>query len=330
MEMNKDTRERIFAAADTLYTQAGRSAFPTVDAVRKAARVNMNDASAGMKEWRRAQTALTSPVAVKVPDAVQQASSAALVALWQEAQELANESLRAAQTGWDAERIEADTLNKQMADAYELQATELEAAAARITESERVIAEAAILAESNRQGLEESRNALLAMQQRAAIAEERAQEIDRRAADLRLELDRAHDDMNQVRVELTELRKTHASELDRAAIELKQVQGELAQIQQSSEALRGDLASIKASAQVQAEVHQEQRKAAAQEVARQVERFMKVQAERDQAQIDAGNSREEAAVLRGQVDAIKEQNAQLMQAFRSVKAEPSKPGRQSY
>ena len=56
MELTKDTRDRIFAAADSLYEQAGRAAFPTVDAVRKTAKVNMNDASAGMKEWRRAQT----------------------------------------------------------------------------------------------------------------------------------------------------------------------------------------------------------------------------------------------------------------------------------
>ena len=99
MELTKDTRDRIFAAADSLYEQAGRAAFPTVDAVRKTARVNMNDASAGMKDWRRAQTAQAAPVAVQVPEAVMQASSAALSALWQEAQELANESLRAAQAG---------------------------------------------------------------------------------------------------------------------------------------------------------------------------------------------------------------------------------------
>ena len=55
MELTKETRDRIYAAADALFEQNGRDAFPTVDAVRKAARVNMNDASSGMKEWRRAQ-----------------------------------------------------------------------------------------------------------------------------------------------------------------------------------------------------------------------------------------------------------------------------------
>jgi colicin import membrane protein len=50
--MNKETQDRIFAAADMLYEKKDRASFPTVDAVRKAAKVNMNDASAGMKAWR--------------------------------------------------------------------------------------------------------------------------------------------------------------------------------------------------------------------------------------------------------------------------------------
>ena len=35
MDIVKETRDRIFSAADSLYEQAGRAAFPTVDAVRK-------------------------------------------------------------------------------------------------------------------------------------------------------------------------------------------------------------------------------------------------------------------------------------------------------
>lgn len=92
MELTKETRDRIYAAADALFEQNGRDAFPTVDAVRKAARVNMNDASSGMKEWRRAQTAQAAPVAVQVPEAVSAAGGQAVAVLWQQAQELANTS----------------------------------------------------------------------------------------------------------------------------------------------------------------------------------------------------------------------------------------------
>mgnify|MGYP006204349805 CR=1 FL=1 len=62
-----DVRERIIAAATDLFEQSGRETMPTVDAVRRAARVDMNAASAVMKEWRRAQTAQAAPVAVAVP-----------------------------------------------------------------------------------------------------------------------------------------------------------------------------------------------------------------------------------------------------------------------
>lgn len=289
MELTKDTRDRIFAAADSLYEQAGRAAFPTVDAVRKTAKVNMNDASAGMKEWRRAQTAQAAPVAVQVPATVQQASSAALAALWHEAQELANESLRAAQAGWDAERIEAETLNKQMADAYEAQAVELQTAQERITELEAAGRQAADAAEVMRQQIEEARNALLAAQQRAAVAEQRADEIERRATDLRTELDHAHQEAAQGRAELAGVRQAQAGE---------------------AEARRAELAAFQAKAEAAAE-----KAVTAADVLR---------TERDQALKDGSTAREDAAKLRGQVEAMQTQTAELMRAL-SDRQDNSKP-----
>ncbi|CCF70694.1 hypothetical protein KOJCDNHJ_04427 (plasmid) [Xanthomonas citri pv. punicae] len=86
MDPSQDARDRILAAADALYEQAGREVFPTVDAVRKAAKANMNEASTVMKEWRRTQ-ARPASVAVQVPEPVQQAAGLAVVAIWQAAQE---------------------------------------------------------------------------------------------------------------------------------------------------------------------------------------------------------------------------------------------------
>jgi len=45
-----DVRERIIQAAVDLYAQAGHETFPTVDQVRRAARVDMNAASSVMRE----------------------------------------------------------------------------------------------------------------------------------------------------------------------------------------------------------------------------------------------------------------------------------------
>ncbi|MGY4883575.1 UNVERIFIED_CONTAM: DNA-binding protein [Xanthomonas citri pv. eucalyptorum] len=183
MELPKDTRDRIFAAADALFEQAGREVFPTVDAVRKVAKVNMNDASTAMKEWRRAQ-ARPAPV-VQVPEAVQQVASTAVLALWQAAQDAANDALRAAQAGWEAERQEADALSQQMADAYEAQALELEAAQARIAELEAAMQQAVTAAATHQAAIDQVHTELVDLQQRASTAEARASE-------LRTELDRAH------------------------------------------------------------------------------------------------------------------------------------------
>src|SRR5699024_2491273 len=121
-----EIRDRITAVADEQSEDAGRAACPTVDAVRRAARADMNTTSAVMREWRRAQTAQAVPVAVAVPETITQANAVALAALWQQAQELANESLQAAQAAWETERVELDAMRAELADAYESQATELD------------------------------------------------------------------------------------------------------------------------------------------------------------------------------------------------------------
>jgi len=281
MELAQETRERIFTAADSLYEQAGRTAFPTVDAVRKAAKVSMGNASIGMKDWRRTQTAQAAPVVVQVPETIQRASHAALAAVWQEAQELANESLRAAQAGWDAERAEAETLNKQMADAYETQAAELETAQARIAELEAAVDNAAQHAEQQRKMIEEIDTALTNLRQKAATAEARANE-------LRAELDHAHKEAHQLRIE-----RDQAHEKVTACT--NQVQS-----------MHAELVKTQAKSAAEHQAHQEQKKTAAAEVHNQAERLAAAKAARDAARHEASQAREEAAALRGQLQALQE------------------------
>ena len=130
MTLSTEIRDRIYTAADELYEQGGKESFPTVDAVRKAARVSMNDCSTGMKDWRRAQTVRAAPLSVQVPEAVQLMSGQALAQLWNHAQELANSSLRAAEAAWEGERGELEVMRSELATAYELQAGELESSLA--------------------------------------------------------------------------------------------------------------------------------------------------------------------------------------------------------
>jgi chromosome segregation ATPase len=258
-----DVRERIVSAANALYEQAGRETFPTVDQVRRAARVDMNAASAVMREWRRQQTAQAAPVAVTIPEVVQSAHNQALAALWMQAQELANESLRTAQTAWETERGELDAMRQEKA-----QASELEEVQGRAIQMQHA-AEAA--AEAHRKELEGLRAELAAATTKAERAEARVAEIEKRADGLQIELTRAHHDADQVRSEIEALRRDSTAEIER---------------------LRSELASARAKAEAAEETHQAQRKAAASEAHRAAELLTKAQAEREAARQQAGEARQ--------------------------------------
>ena len=214
-----DVRERVIAAAADLFEQSGRQTMPTVDAVRRAARVDMNAASAVMKEWRRAQTAQAAPVAVAVPESVQQASSAAVATIWQQAQELANESLRSAQAAWETERAELDAMRQELAEAFERQAGELEAAGAALA------AEKAA-AEKQAQELADVRQQLAEAVSRADKADARIAEIEHRAADLRAELVKVQAKAEAIEQTHAEQRKQAAAEAHRAAERMTKAQAE--------------------------------------------------------------------------------------------------------
>ena len=191
-----DVRERITAAAAELFEQSGRQAMPTVDTVRRAARVDMNAASAVMTEWRRAQTAQAAPVAVSVPESVQQASSAAVATIWLQAQELANASLRSAQAAWELERGELDAMRQELAEAFERQAIELDAAGTALA------AERAALVQ---QGQE-----LVSVHKQLADALSRADKAEAEAF-------RSAERMNQAQAERDDAAKVAAEARERAA-----------------------------------------------------------------------------------------------------------------
>ncbi len=192
MDMSPVVRDRIYSAADALYEEGGRQTYPTVDAVRKLAKVNMNDASSGVKAWRREKSCQIAPAAIQVPDALQRANTATLAALWSEAVALANETLRAAQSDWDIERAEAEALSEQMADAYEAQAIELETANTEVTRLRFDIEHANGALRSLQLQSEDTLRQVAQANAAAKQADVRTVEIERRADELRKELDYAH------------------------------------------------------------------------------------------------------------------------------------------
>ena len=216
-----DIRERILAAADELYQQSGRESLPTVDQVRRAARVDMNAASAVMREWRRQQIAKPALVAVSVPEVVAQASGQLLAQLWTQAQDLANESLRTAQASWEAERVELEQMRGELAEAFEAQAAELEDSQARADTLVNEARETAARAEAE----------IARVRGELAKASTRAERAEAAADELRAERDR-------MASEATEARENAA----RLSGQLEAVQGQNAALM---ETLRGRVLSGK-------------------------------------------------------------------------------------
>lgn len=118
-----ETKDRIIRTATELKAELGK--LPSVDQVRRAAKVDMNAASQVMREWRQTLLAQSSPVVVAIPEQVQQSATAAIAAIWTKAQELANENLRNAQAVWETERAEFDAIRSELSQAYEVQEEQL-------------------------------------------------------------------------------------------------------------------------------------------------------------------------------------------------------------
>lgn len=192
MHHDADSTTRIMAAADELFEQAGRAQFPTVDAVRKAAHVSMNDATNVMKQWRRAQLAGRRPAPVEVPPALYDIHRAGVEVLWVAAQEHASQSMADMRVAWDAERAENEQLNRDMVAAFEAQTTELEHANAEHAACQQRIAQLEAEAHAHVESVSRMETKLNAAQAESRTHAARAAEIERRAHELRVELDRAH------------------------------------------------------------------------------------------------------------------------------------------
>lgn len=192
MNTDTDIPTRIMSAADALFEQGGGIQYPTVDAVRKAARVSMNDASQIMKAWRRTHLAGPKPVPVDVPPALQDIHRAGLEALWRAAQDLASQGTANMQVAWDAERAETEQLNREMVEAFEAQAAEQEHANSERAACRQRIAQLEADAHAHLESMSRMALDLSAAQAEVRTHAARAVEIERRADELRTELDRAH------------------------------------------------------------------------------------------------------------------------------------------
>lgn len=126
-----------------------------------------------------------------------------------------------------------------------------------------------------------------------AVEAQHAAELARMNAAIEADRARNQQEAEQLRVELADQKKATQT----AAAERDQV--------------RAELATVKAKAEVVDQAHQEQRKTAE----REAQRAAKAEADQVQANKEAGAVREDAARLRGQVEAMQVQIAELMRVL---------------
>ena len=315
--INSEARARIVAAAEQLYDAAGRGPnFPNVTDVRRAARADMNTTSAVMKEWRRSKSTAVVAVAVAVPDRLRVAFDAALASVWTEAQDIANEALSAAQAAWETERAEAESLRAELSQAFESQGAELVTAQERIAEldatTEKLTAEVSTL-----------RASLAKSEEQAHMAQARAEEIERRADELRIELDRAHGEAVAIRASLAEqtaaLRVAQdavtvaeagkRSALEAGAEERTRFTNELAAVRADAAAAHKEAASLRAAVEAGKTEAKRNQAQAAEERARLTNELAAVRA-------DAATAREDGARKSGELDALRVQSAALLDVLK--------------
>lgn len=133
------------------------------------------------------------------------------------------------------------------------------------------------------------------------VAEQHAAELARMATTMEAERQRHLQETEQLRVDLAQQMKASLE----VATERDQV--------------RSDLAAITAKADAIEQARQEQRKATELEATRYEDRLAKAEAGQKTAHQEASVAREDAANLRGQVEAMKAQVAELMQVLAAKK-----------
>jgi chromosome segregation ATPase len=221
--MDESVRDRIFAAANELYTENGKTRFPPVADVRKRAKVDTNDACSAMREWRRIQGKKTGTVAsAALPQQLQASALNALVSFWQEATNLASESLITAQAAWDAERQENEELCQQVAAECDAQAAELGSARQEIVRLNALVQQQASEIEAVRAQVKQACEERDRAQQGWSEATVRFVEAKKRAEDLQQAVAYVREDATRARAEADAARLAHAEQNERIRAEFKQ------------------------------------------------------------------------------------------------------------
>jgi chromosome segregation ATPase len=309
MDINTEIRTRIVAAAEQLFVEAGSDRFPTVDEVRRAAKADMNTTSTVMKQWRREQVAAPATVAVSVPESVKDAALAATAQMWSNAQELANESLDVAKKAWEAERVEADTMRAELADAYESQATEL-------ADTAQALAETQATAKATDEKFQVMAAELAATSGKLTSEEGKRAELERLEQAAQNRIEELRDELAQEKTDADHQAKQHRIELEEMRAKQEKLTndhaGQLAAAQKQYDTAAQELAVVNARAEAEKTAAKDSQLAAESQAG-------KLASELETARNSASEAREKAAELTGQITAITAQNKELMAMIETPK-----------
>ena len=290
------TKDQILQAADQL-AAAGET--PTLAAVRKSvgggSYTTINEA---LKEWKAKQHTTNTPIREPAPAAVATRIEELGADIWAVALELANARLTSEREALEATRQQLETAQQEATELADQLSAELETLQAQHRQTSEALQAASTAIETLQQ-----ENATLSRQ--LATTEARAEETTKRADDLRAELQHAH-------AENTAQRQRHDAETQALQAQLNTTEKAL-----QTEVANGVRLTLELThAQMQASTAQQQQQAQqerhADEIRLMGERLTQAQAEREQALQAAGATREDAAGMRGELEALRGQNAALL------------------
>ena len=177
------TRDQIFAVADEI-DAAGQNA--TLAAVRKAlGGGSFTTISEGMTEWKTRKAARETPLREPAPVMVGERLTELGTEIWSAALELANGRLDSEREALEAARRQLESDKAEAAELADQVTAELELAKAAL----QTATDAELVARAESESL---RQALTEAKLKAATAEARADEIEKRADDLNAELSRVN------------------------------------------------------------------------------------------------------------------------------------------
>ena len=189
-----DSKSRVFSAADELFEElGGNDIFPSVDAVRRAAKVNMNDASFYLREWKKSKISHDIKIIKDLPSTVQDMALRYTSLIWQEAQKVSSETIRITNLERETEREDNEKLRLEMAEAFESCSNSLEAASSNVSNLENTVLEK-----------EKTINGLIS---KLAATESKLEEALNRTNIANSERDEAKSDADRAEGEVAALRK---------------------------------------------------------------------------------------------------------------------------